>query len=200
MKFHLGSFPQFENFQPDSSWNLYDNKKKSIWIRRLKALPIGMMNICFLSIILLLITYVSGWIKNISFPISIIEFIICLIGVNFVHELLRVVFHPKVGLSSRTIIGFWPSRLLLYSSYNGDLNRNRYIAGLIIPNIILFFSPLVIAIITKTLHPWMVYVPIVSGLLSGNDIQTLITIIELPPYISIRNQGGNMYYKDDLLE
>ena len=94
MKFHLGSFPKFEDFHPDTSWHPFDENEKSIWIWQFKAFPIAIVNIGIILLMWVLLTPVEGLLKNISFPLPIIGAIVCLIGVLIVHELLHAIVHP----------------------------------------------------------------------------------------------------------
>jgi hypothetical protein len=42
-----------------------------------------------------------------------------------VHELLHLLAHPKAGLSSKSVMGFWPKQMIAYAHYEGALSRNR---------------------------------------------------------------------------
>lgn len=62
-----------------------------------------------------------------------------------VHEALHALAHPSFGLSRRSAIGFWPSRLLFYAHYEGCLSRDRLIFILLLPTLVLSFLPLLLA-------------------------------------------------------
>jgi hypothetical protein len=51
-----------------------------------------------------------------------------LMALVVVHELIHAMVHPHGGKSDTTILGLWPSRLLFYAHYDGELTRYRFIA------------------------------------------------------------------------
>lgn len=95
---------------------------------QLKLFPISIVNMGIIMLIWIILTPVEGMLRDISFPLPLKGFLICLIGVLIVHELIHAALHPMVGCSPRSIIGFWPSRMFLYTTYDGDITRNRYLA------------------------------------------------------------------------
>ena len=195
MRFHLGSFPEFEEFHPDDSWQPFEENGKSLWLWQLKAFPIAIANIGAILLLWMLLTPVEELLKNISFPLPFIGFVFCLMGVLIIHELLHASIHPMAGLSARTIIGFWPSRMLLYTAYRGEMKRNRYLVLLLTPAVVICFTPIFIAMMTRFLNIWMVYITVVNAFLACGDMLASLAVFKLPPNAIIQNQGCNAYWR-----
>jgi Putative zincin peptidase len=142
MRFHLGSIP--DEFTPDGSWRPI--REPGPAVMQLFAVPIGVGMAA-------LVMY--SW-HRIGVSISLhVEssnaafFRGCLLlsvpALIVVHELLHAVVHPDCGRSPSTIIGAWPSRLLFYAHYSGPLSRNRFVAVLAMPFVVITVLPLAVA-------------------------------------------------------
>lgn len=196
MRFHLGSFPESADFIPDASWRAFEDQEQSIWIWQLKAFPIAIINMGVIMLIWIILTPVEGILRDISFPLPLKGFLICFISVLIVHELIYAALHPMAGCSPRSILGFWPSRMFLYATYDGDITRNRYLAILLMPFIMISIIPIFVAAIGQVLNVWVVYITILNAYLAGGDIFSTSTILKLPPNTIIRNHGSNAYWKE----
>jgi hypothetical protein len=69
-----------------------------------------------------------------------------------VHEFIHASVHPLGGRSNASVIGFWPSRVLFYGHYTGALSRERFLAILLAPFLVLSVLPLLVAL-TGALPP-----------------------------------------------
>jgi hypothetical protein len=199
MRFHLGSFPKSADFIPDSSWKPLEGEELSNWILQLKLLPVAIVNMAFIMLIWIILTPVEEIIRNITFPLPITGFLICLMGVLIIHELIHTAVHPMAGFSSRSIIGFWPSKMLLYATYDGELNRNRFITIFIMPFIVISIIPIFISSATQFLNVWLVYITILNAFLSMGDVLAVITIFKFPPNVSIRSHGDKAYWRENVV-
>jgi hypothetical protein len=195
MRFRLGIFPESADFIPNSSWRIFEDEGQSKWMWQLKALPVSILNIGFIFLLWILLTPVLGMLTNISFPLPFLGFLICFIGVLILHELFHALLHPNIG-SSRTIIGFWPARILLYASYDGEITRNRYLAVLLIPLFVLSIIPIFISALFQVLNIWVIYVTILNAFLSSGDVLATINILKLPANSIIMNHGCKAYWRE----
>lgn len=197
MRFHWGSLPEYGDFQPDSAWQSFDDNGESIWLWQFKALPIAIMNVVIIVLIWIVLTPVEGLLREITFPLPIVGFLVCLLSVLATHELLHALAHPRAGLSARTTIGFWPSRMLLYATYGGELSRNRYVAILLVPTVVISFVPIFVAILAQAYNIWLVYITVLNAFLASGDILATRIMLQLPANAVIHNQGQNAYWKVD---
>ena len=198
MRFHLGSFPESADFIPDNSWRSFDDKEQPVWIWQLKAFPVAIINMIVIILSWMIFTSAVGILKSITFPLPIVGFLICLVGVLIIHELIHVAVHPMSGFSTRSIIGFWPSRMLLYAAYDGEINRNRYLAILIIPFILISIIPILIAAVAPIVNLWIVYITILNAFLASGDVLAAITILKLPTNAIIRSHGNTAHWKENV--
>jgi hypothetical protein len=196
MRFRLGRLPEYKDFIPNSSWKPFDDNESSIWMWQIKALPTAIINVAIILVIWITLTPAEIIIKNVSFPLPILGAIIILVSVLIVHELIHSIFHPKLGFSRKTIIGFWASKMLLYTSYGRELTRNRYIRILLAPLLLISIIPISISILTGFTNLWMIYSTVVNAFLSSGDILATWTILKIPSNTIIRNKGESAYWKE----
>jgi hypothetical protein len=197
MRFRLGIFPESADFIPNSSWQIFEDEGQSKWMWQLKALPVSILNMDFIFLLWILLTPVLEMFTNISFPLPFLGFLIGFIGVLILHELFHAALHPNIG-SSRTIIGFWPARILLYASYDGEITRNRYLVVLLIPLFVLSIAPIFVSALFQVLNIWVIYVTILNAFLSSGDVLAAINIVKLPANSIIMNHGCKAYWREKI--
>jgi hypothetical protein len=195
MKFHFGSLPEYDSFEPTTPWQAFDDNETSIWQWQFRALPVAILNIAIIVALWAAFTPISEIFMDISFPLPILKAISCLLGVLVVHELIHGAVHPEAGFSNRTIFGFWPSRMFLYVTYAGELNRSRYLSILVAPLLMICFIPIVISVTLKIQSFWLFYITVLNALFSSGDILAIYEILKLPKNAVIRNQGSKAYWK-----
>ena len=194
MRFRLGPLPEAPDFTPDNSWTLV--REPTMGGFQLRAIPIAVVTTVLLAVLWIMLTPVRHAIGAHTFPLPIFNFVGCLLGVLVIHELIHASFHPKVGISEDTVIGFWPSRMFIYTIYVGELTRSRCLAILVMPFIMISVVPLVFAAITQTASFWVAYISILNGLLACGDILAAIMTVRLLPNGAItRTKGWLTYWK-----
>jgi hypothetical protein len=194
MIFKFGPFPDAPEFTPDDSWILLS--EPSPWGFQLRAIPIAVITTAILASLWIVLTPVWHVIATMTFPLPISKFIACLVGVLVTHEIIHTLAHPKVGISDKTLIGFWPSRMFVYAMYVGELSRSRCLTILIMPFFIISIIPLVFAAITQLTSFWIAYISILNGLLACGDILAVsMTIRLLPNDAIIRTKGWSTFWK-----
>lgn len=127
MQFRIGPVPKSESPHDMSGWTPL--REVGPILMQAIAAPVG---IAVAAIVLALWIYATPVAKHSTSNIPLLTgWLIVLIPV---HELLHAVIHPGFGLFRRSILGFWPSKLLFYAHYDGILSRNRVLAILIMPD------------------------------------------------------------------
>jgi len=123
-----------------------------------------------------------------SFPVLIV-----------VHELLHVIVHPHFGRSPATVIGAWPRRLLFYAHYSGPLTRDRFLAGLAMPFLIISVLPLVAAtsgILPPALTFWAAWFSTWNALFACGDYFGIAFILfQIPRAATVQNQSWRTFWR-----
>jgi len=194
MTFRLGPLPESPEFTPDESWILVH--EPSLPGFQVRAIPIAVVTTVSLAVLWIIFTPIWHDMGALTFPLPILKFIACLLGVLVVHELIHASVHPKIGISENTVIGFWPSRMFIYTVYAGELTKNRCLAILIMPFVMISVVPLVFATITQTTSFWVAYISILNGLLACGDLLAAIMTMRLfPNGAIIRTKGWLTFWK-----
>ena len=194
MTFRLGPLPESPEFTPDDSWILL--REPSLMGFQLRAIPIAIVTTVVLAVLWVVLTPIVHVLGTLTFPLPIYKFIVCLLGVIVIHELIHASVHPKIGISKDTVIGFWPSRMFIYTVYVGELTKNRCLAILIMPFTMISVVSLVFATITQATLFWLAYISILNALLACGDILAAIMTMRLfPNGAIIRTKGWLTYWK-----
>jgi hypothetical protein len=194
MIFRLGPLPESPEFIPDDTWTLLG--EPSLWGFQLRAIPIAVVTTVLLAVLWMMFTPVRHVIGALTFPLPISNFIVCLLGVIVIHELIHASAHPKIGFSENTVIGFWPSRMFIYTIYVGELTKNRCLAILVLPFVIISVVPLIFATMTQTISFWVAYISILNALLACGDIlAAIMTIRHFPNGAIIRTKGWLTFWR-----
>jgi len=190
MRFHFGPIPASPDFLPDDSWKML--KEPSVWLLQLIALPIGILTaLCVLFF----------WSKIVSadFGIapSIPTFVLTIIGTIVVHELVHAIAHPGMGWASHSVLGFWPAKLIAYAHYHGELTRNRFIAILLMPLVILSFLPIIMTSFTHATYDWIVISSVFNAFSACVDMLGAGMIFyQIPATAIVRNQEWKTYWRE----
>lgn len=189
MKLKLGRIPENTTFVPEESgWT--PMKEPRPWAAQLMALPIG--GAAAVGLMFLWATPVanSGSVPDGPWLIGGI------VGVVILHEMIHAALHPKMGASPDTMVGFWPSRLLFYAHYDQVLSRQRFIAILLGPFIVISLVPLAVAPIAGAATFPLAFASVLNGLLSCVDLLgVLLLSFHVPKNAIVRNKGWKTYYK-----
>lgn len=114
-----------------------------------------------------------------------------------VHELIHFAACPASGMSSQKGMGIWPDRFVAYVFFLGPMSRNRKIAVVLMPFLILSILPLAVAVFTGYGHTYIAYVTIWNALGSSNDIYVACYfMLNFRTSVSVRSSGGKLWWKD----
>ena len=196
MRFHVGPIPQDEI--PDHSWRPI--REPGPWLIQVIALPIG-LGVALLTL--------QCW-KRLGLPPSLhfqhgqaVLFVIGL-ALSFpllflVHELLHAVVHPRCGATPNTLIGAWPSRMLLYAHYCGLLTRNRFLAVFAMPFLVITVLPLLLAlagVLPPAASPVAAWFSSWNAFFACGDYCGMALIFfQVPRSAVVQNFGWRSYWK-----
>lgn len=192
MQFHWGGIPKPKGFIPDESWKSL--REPGPWMMQLFAIPLGV--VAFIAIGALWF-YRTETKESIFKPAdSLATMLGSFVVLVIVHELIHAMVHPQLGRSSQSILGFWPSRLLFYAHYDGELTRNRFIAILAMPTIMITFMPLIVAIIFHLSCGLIAWASTWNILFACGDWFGIILLLsQVPSNATCHNQGWRTYWK-----
>jgi hypothetical protein len=93
-------------------------------------------------------------------------------------------------------VGFWPSKLLFFAHYVGELSRDRFIAILLMPLLIITCVPLAICAFMGLSSALLAFASIVNALFACGDLFGVILLVwQLPSNATVRNQGWKTFWK-----
>jgi hypothetical protein len=194
MRFHLGAIPESPGFTPDASWRLIREPSLRVW--QLIALPTGIVTAVAVAFLWFKVTPLVFELQAMRGLTSIIGRIACLAGVLVLHELIHFALHPMSGRSRDSVLVFWPSRMLLFAAYTGELTRNRCLIALLMPFFVISIIPLVVAAVVQVAAGWLAYVSIVNSFLACGDIvSTAFALLWIPADGVVRMQGWKTYLR-----
>lgn len=190
MRFHLGAIPETPNFSPDPPWILL--REPTPWVMQLLAFPLGVAACVVVG---------AGWFfltplreMQLDSPGPLLGAVLIIIPV---HEVIHAIVHPGSGGSADSILGFWPSRLLFYAHYAGELSRARFIAILLMPLLIISFVPLVVCAVLSYSSGLLAFSSALNALLACGDIFAVgLLLFQIPANARVRNQGWRTYWRD----
>jgi Putative zincin peptidase len=190
MRWRIGQIPNNPGFTPDDSWRSL--REPSPWLLQLIAFPIGVA--C---------AFIVGWLwfcltpaRGEAFAVSAGSFLLVFASVIIVHELIHAAVHPKAGTTPQSILGFWPSRMLFYAHYDGQLSRNRFLLILAMPFVVISLVPLLLAALVKVAPNWLVFASTINALLSCGDVVGIgLIFTQVPATAIVQNQGWRTYWK-----
>jgi hypothetical protein len=193
MRFHWGPIPNSPDFVPDETWRSL-KEPTSIWLMQLIVLPIAIVTGAMMILFWKVLTPVQMFAPR---TINVFLILACFAELIIVHELVHSVVHPMKGSSPQSILGFWPSKILFYAHYDGELSRNRFGAILLAPLLVISFVPLLLASLFQWHSGWIAFASILNAVMACGDIfGATLLLIQVPASAITRNQGWKTYWKE----
>jgi hypothetical protein len=190
MRFHVGPIPESPDFSPDESWKAL--REPSPWLFQLLALPIGIGTGLLFLFLWWRLTPLSAGVGDMSLSIFLLNFA----GIVVVHEFIHALIHPGNGRHRASILGLWPAKILFYAHYDGEMPRNRFIAILLMPLLVMSVLPLLLLAVTQTDSGWLAFISSFNALLACGDILgTSMIWYQIPAHATVRNQGWKTYWR-----
>lgn len=131
-------------------------------------------------------------VPKISLPTCLFSFV----GIVVVHELIHVAVHPLSGRSAHSIVGFWPSGGMIYAHYDQEMTRNRFVAILLMPLVVISLVPLIAAAVGRGTSGWMAFVSAFNAFLACVDILGAgLVLFQIPGTAIVRQQVWRTYWR-----
>ena len=190
MRFHLGAKPSSPDFVPDPSWRLL--RAPPPRLRNLLALPVGIVAAVVVAVLWFLVTPL----RDITPAMSLPAFLLSFAGLVVVHELIHALAHPMAGRSPHSILGFWPS-VGFYAHYDGELSRNRLVAILLMPLLIISIVPLLVSAVTQVSSGWAAFVSAFNAFCSCADmLEAGLVLFQIPATGIVRYRSLRIYWRE----
>ncbi len=191
MRLHFGPIPSSPDFVPAAPWRSL-RQLPAPWMENLLALPLGIAAATAVSALWLLITPL----RDITPAMSLPAFLLMFAGLVVVHELIHALVHPMAGLSPRSILGFWAA-LGFYAHYDGEMSRNRLVACLLMPLLVISIVPLLLSAATQVSSGWVAFVSAFNALCACVDILLAGSVlIQIPATAIIRFKSWRIFWRE----
>jgi hypothetical protein len=205
MRFHYGAIPEADDFEPeDEGW--LGIREPNPLILNFLAVPAAIL-MAGLTIGLLSLVYEGGplviWRSDDgdSSTTQGLLILAVIFGSIPVHELVHALTHPRFGLSSESILGFQLSRGLFYAQYEGEMSRNRFLAILAMPFLILSLLPVAIMAFIGSLAPMSMpsnlgLAALINSIYASADaVGVALLLSQIPSAAVVRNKGWKSFWK-----
>lgn len=199
MRFHVGPPPETP-IPKDEPWRPI--REPGPILVQILALPVALVTLFFLFLLwgLVPVSNVRGEIVGISGLLGALGVGLAVIAF---HELLHALVMPGGWWSDRVLIGFWPQRLLFYAHYDGVMSRNRFLAVLLAPFLVLSLGPIGLAwsmTAGGSISSWFLTVSfavsLFNGLASCGDLLGVMLIgAQVPRKALVRNRGWHTFWR-----
>jgi hypothetical protein len=127
---------------------------------------------------------------------SLPAFLLSFAGMVVVHELIHALVHPMAGRSPHSILGFGPS-VGFYAHYDGELSRNRLVAILLMPLLIISIVPLLVSAVTQVSSGWAAVVSTFNAFCACADmLEAGLVLFQIPATAIVRYKGWRMFWKE----
>jgi len=210
MRFTLGAPPDDSDFQPEQEgWTkLRDIGPGTLMlVGSLAGLPLAALfsySWSRLSPAALTFTLPINAMSLGRWSILLLPLVVLLIGalffaaVIFTHELIHALACPGFGLTSATILGVWPSRVICYASHAGPISFWRGIVLGIAPFLVLSVFPLALAAAGGPRWTFLALVSVTNAMMCGGDaVITGMFLRQIPFNGIMRNKGWNTWWRSN---
>jgi len=193
MRVHFGAIPSSPDFTPGTLWTSLGYP--SPWMEKLVVFPIGIVAAVVVAVLWFAMTPLH--VRDVTSTISLPGFLVSFAGIAVVHELLHAAVHPMSGRSPRSTVGFWPWGMLFYAHYDGEVTRNRFLAILLMPLVVISFVPLLVAAVAQIAWGWVAFISVFNAFLACADILIAgMVLFRAPANAIVRDQGGVFYWRE----
>lgn len=190
MKLKLGPIPDSPDFVPCTLWSPL--REPSPWLFQLISVPLGFVMAAMTASLWLRLTPV----RELLPIMSVWRFLGLFGGIIVVHELIHAAVHPAQGRTHRSILGMWPSRLMFYAHFDGELSRNRFVAILLMPLVVITIVPLAVGWALQLSAGWLAFVSWFNAMLACGDMfASSMVLFQIPATATVRNQGWRTFWK-----
>ncbi len=118
------------------------------------------------------------------------------------HESLHLLGQPGWGMSSRSVVVLWPTKLRFGVYYEGCMSRHRWLAMRLLPLVILSVLPACVLALLQVLplspdvEVGLSILMVVNALGSGGDvIAAILVLAQVPTAANMCFQAGRAYWR-----
>jgi hypothetical protein len=118
------------------------------------------------------------------------------------HELMHLIWHPRQGLSDKSILVLWPSKLRFGVYYEGCMSRTRWLIMRMSPLVVLSLIPAILLAFFQNvpynnfLQTSLEVLMVVNGVGSGGDVIAVILVLFQVPLSGVMCfRGGRAYWR-----
>ena len=117
-------------------------------------------------------------------------------GVVVVHEVTHAAVHSMSGRSPRSIVGVGGPATGFYAHYDGELTRNRFVAILLMPLVVISLVPLLVAAVGQVSFGWVAFISICNALCAcAGILDAGLVLLQIPASGIVRQQGWRTYWR-----
>lgn len=114
----------------------------------------------------------------------------------FIHEVIHLLCHPRLGASSHSIVGIIPKHLMFYAMFNGEWSCRRFIGCLLAPFLVLSILPLILSYCGAPVPAYWSMISIVNAMAASGDlIAAFLLAKQVPWHASVQNIGWKSYWR-----
>jgi hypothetical protein len=118
------------------------------------------------------------------------------------HEMGHAFLTPRFGTTARTLIGFWPTRLLFYAFYDGSLSRGRHLLVSVAPLLLLSALPIGLLALgaareSAAGQSALAFLAFVNSAVSSGDVVgATLVLVQVPRSAEVRFGGWRTYWRE----
>ena len=192
MRFNLGPLPENEEFSPlETGWRRV--KDPSPLLLHVLAVPTA--------VAIMVLTYLCC-----RAFVGLDEFRLDRINMNLVywtiaalipiHEVVHAISTPSYGMSDKTVVGFWPRKILPYAIHTDALTRTQILWFVLMPLLVLTVLPATVMCLFRLDLPVLYYFILINaGCSAGDVVQVPVFLSQVPRHALVRNKGCESYWK-----
>jgi putative zincin peptidase len=167
MRFKIGRIPETAEAPAEDGW--LKLREPPMWVTRLISLPLSLVLALIAALFVIRLTKISS--EGLTGGVLIAVYV----GTIAMHELIHASINPDRGLSDRTTLGFWPTRLVFFVYYEGSRSKRNHMLCLLAPFLLL-----------------SVLLLLASHYLGWNSF---ITMFGVPNSSQLQNRGWTTYWR-----
>ena len=202
MRLYYGGIPENKNFQPEQEGWSPIREPGPVAVQFL-AVPFALAALVLLvGLFLLVLPHQELKPELVFINLPFLGVMLLLIVIIPVHELIHAFLTPGFGLTDKTVIGIWPSRLLFFAYYDEALSRNRFLVVFLAPFFVLSLLPVGLAVLARllpvhpSLLPSLVLLSLLNGAAASGDLLGFTLVwMQIPSKAQVRNKGWRTYWK-----
>jgi hypothetical protein len=189
MRFRIGAIPEAPDFSPDAPWKSL--REPTPWVAQFVVFPLAIVLGGLMAMLWFFLTPLEA--EQLISPSVLLGSVAAIIPF---HELIHAAIHPQAGRSAKSILGFWPSKMLFFAHYNGELSRSRFITILVMPLLIISGVPLIACVIADRSSAFLATSSILNALFAYGDIFGVVLLLfQVPADARVRNQGWRTFWR-----